>query len=504
MAKNIGLENFLVFGAPDIQSPEIRELLDCLESTWLGTGPRVARFEQDFAAYKGLAADHGAAVNSCTAASHVSMIAAGIGPGDEVITTPMTFCATVNAIIDAGATPVLAVVDPVTMNIDPDAVAASITPRTRAILPVHFAGRPCEMDALVALADRHGLRIIEDAAHAIETEYHGRRAGTFGDFGCFSFYVTKNFATGEGGMVAARYKADIHRIKALALRGMTKDAWHRYGDKGFRHYQVVEAGFEYNMMDLHAAIGIHQLQRVERGWERRREIWNRYQDAFAALPETRPADPEPNTQHAFRLYTLLIDEARCGMSRDAFLEAMTARGIGVPHLSLAEHPHYRERFGWRASYYAAELIGCQTVSLPLSPKLTNDNVARVIEAVRSTIKSGASASLVKSFGTTKSPKSTRYLTSDCTPIFPAARTTTDVLVGTPSVILSTNDRTVCGDALCSSPLRRRDPRPLRHLGELPAPYTYRGRATRSRTHIDQGIRSGVLPPARYRAARWGG
>lgn len=390
MARQTGLEGFLVFGAPDIQQEEIDEVTETLASGWLGTGPKVARFEQEFAAYKGLAADHVAAVNSCTAALHVSMIAAGIGPGDEVITTPMTFCATVNAIIHAGATPVLADVDPVTMNIDPDAVAASITPRTRAILPVHFAGRPCDMDALMALADRHGLRMIEDAAHAIETEYHGRKVGTFGDFGCFSFYVTKNVATGEGGMVTARDEADIHRIKTLALHGMTKDAWHRFGDKGFRHYQVVEAGFKYNMMDLQAAIGIHQLQRVEQGWQRRREIWNHYQEAFAALPVTRPADPEPNTRHGFHLYTLLIDEARSGMSRDAFMEAMTARriGVGVHYLSLAEHPYYRERFGWRtADYPAADRIGCQTVSLPLSPKLTDDDVERVVSAVEEALDS---------------------------------------------------------------------------------------------------------------------
>jgi dTDP-4-amino-4,6-dideoxygalactose transaminase len=384
MAKNIGLENFLVFGAPDIQSPEISEVLDCLESGWLGTGPKVARFERDFAAYKGLAADHVAAVNSCTAALHVSMIAAGIGPGDEVITTPMTFCATVNAIIHAGATPVLADVDPVTMNIHPDAVAASITTRTRAILPVHFAGRPCEMDALVALADRHGLRIIEDAAHAIETEYHGRKAGTFGDFGCFSFYVTKNVATGEGGMVTARDEADIHRIKTLALHGMTKDAWHRFGDKGFRHYQVVEAGFKFNMMDLQAAIGLHQLARVEVNWLRRREIWNTYQQAFADLPVGLPAEPADDTRHAYHLYALSIEKERAGISRDAMLDAMTEAqiGVGVHYMAIPEHPFYQSRFGWRPDEVPhASRIGRSTITLPLSPKLSDSEVDRICKTV---------------------------------------------------------------------------------------------------------------------------
>jgi dTDP-4-amino-4,6-dideoxygalactose transaminase len=172
------------------------------------------------------------------------MIAAGIGPGDEVITTPLTFCATVNAILHAGATPVLADIDPLTMNIDPARIEDCITPRARAILPVHFAGRPCEMDAIMGIAARHGLKVIEDCAHAIETEYHGLKAGTMGDFGCFSFYVTKNVVTGEGGMVLAQHEADIGRVKMLALHGMSKDAWHRFGDAGYKHYQVVECGFK--------------------------------------------------------------------------------------------------------------------------------------------------------------------------------------------------------------------------------------------------------------------
>lgn len=388
MTKQTGLEGFLVFGAPDIQQPEMDEVADTLASGWLGTGPKVARFERDFAAYKGLPANHVAAVNSCSAALHVSMIAAGLGPGDEVITTPMTFCATVNAIIHAGATPVLADIDPVTMNIDPEAVAARITPRTKAILPVHFAGRPCEMDALLDLAQRHRLRVIEDAAHAIETEYHGRKAGTFGDFGCFSFYVTKNVATGEGGMVTARHEEDIHRIKTLALHGMTKDAWHRFGDKGFRHYQVVEAGFKYNMMDLQAAIGLHQLARVEANWLRRQEIWNTYQDAFADLPVIRPAPPAPDTRHAYHLYTLLADEAACGIARDDLLDAMTAAriGVGVHYLAIPEHPFYQQSFGWCADDFPhATRVGRQTVTLPLSPKLKENQIQRVVEALKASL-----------------------------------------------------------------------------------------------------------------------
>ncbi|CRI66652.1 Spore coat polysaccharide biosynthesis protein spsC [Thiocapsa sp. KS1] len=388
MSKNTGLEDFLIFGAPDIQDAEIAEVVDSLESGWLGTGPKVARFERDFAAYKGLSENHVAAVNSCTAALHVSMIAAGIGPGDEVITTPMTFCATVNAIIHAGATPVLADVDPRTMNIDPAEVEARITPRTRAILPVHFAGRPCEMNELLEVADNHGLKVIEDAAHAIESEYHGRKTGTFGDFGCFSFYVTKNVATGEGGMVTARNEQDIHRIKTLALHGMTKDAWHRFSDKGFRHYQVVEAGFKYNMMDLQAAIGIHQLARIEHNWRRRQSIWEAYQKAFADLPVGLPLDPAPMTRHGYHLYTLMIDQAVCSYSRDDVLEAMTKHriGVGVHYLAIPEHQYYQHRYGWREEDWPnARRIGQQTLTLPLSPKLTDHDVDRVIDAVRSSL-----------------------------------------------------------------------------------------------------------------------
>jgi dTDP-4-amino-4,6-dideoxygalactose transaminase len=255
-------------------------------------------------------AAYAVAVNSCTAALHLSILAAGIKPGDEVITTAMTFCATVNAIIHAGGTPVIADVDPDTMNIDPRDVAARVTSKTKALLPVHFAGRPCDMDSLCGVADKHGLKMIEDCAHAIESEYKGRKTGTFGEFGCFSFYVTKNVITGEGGMVLARDEEDASRIKILALHGMTKDAWKRFSDEGYKHYQVVEAGFKYNMMDIQAAIGIHQLKRVEKNWKRRQEIWNRYNEALAQLPIGLPAPVEPETRHAYHLYTIMIDKIR--------------------------------------------------------------------------------------------------------------------------------------------------------------------------------------------------
>ena len=374
---------FLVFGAPAIEDAEIDEVVASMKSGWLGTGPKVARFETDFAKYKG--AKYTAAVNSGTAALHLSLLAAGLKSEDEVITTPLTFCATVNAIIHAGATPVLADIDSATMNIDHNEVEKKITSKTKAILPVHFAGRPCNMDALCAIAARYNLKIIEDCAHAIETEYKGRKAGTLGDFGCFSFYVTKNVVTGEGGMVVAKNEEDIARIKMLALHGMTKDAWRRFSDEGYKHYYVAECGFKYNMMDLQAAIGIHQLKRVETNWQRRQKIWQVYNDAFSDLPFGLPASVEPDTRHAYHLYTILIDKEKTGISRDEFLNAMTANniGVGVHYLSIPEHPYYQKTFGWKPEDYPdAMYIGRQTVSLPISAKLTDEDVGDVVEAVR--------------------------------------------------------------------------------------------------------------------------
>jgi dTDP-4-amino-4,6-dideoxygalactose transaminase len=274
------------------------------------------------------------------------------------------------------------------MNIDPSEIERRITPRTRAILPVHFAGRACDMDAICDIASRHDLVLIEDCAHAIETEYKGRKAGTFGDFGCFSFYATKNVTCGEGGMVISRRNEDMARVKILALHGMSKDAWKRFSDEGYKHYQVVECGYKYNMMDLQAAIGIHQLRRVTDGWSRREELWSSYQAAFRDSSLTLPAPVERDTRHAYHLYTVLVDTEACGVSRDSFLQYMTSLGIGVGvhYLSVAEHPYYHDRLGWNAEQWPnAMRIGRQTVSLPLSPSVSDKDANRVVEAVSYTL-----------------------------------------------------------------------------------------------------------------------
>jgi dTDP-4-amino-4,6-dideoxygalactose transaminase len=295
----------------------------------------------------------------------------------------LTFCSTVNAISHAGAQPVLADVDPVTMNVDPREIEVRITARTRAIIPVHLAGRPCDMEAVGLLAARHGLRVIEDCAHAIEAESAGRPAGTFGDFGCFSFYATKNVTTAEGGMVLARRPEELETIRMLASNGLGKDAWRRFEQNGYEPYSAVGLGFKFNMTDLQAAIGIHQLRRVMDNWRRRQAIWSRYLDALAGFPLILPGSAAPGMRHACHLFTVLIDESLAGITRDEFVTRMTGAGIGVGvhYLSLPEHPAYRERFGWRPEDWPVAMrLGRQTVSLPLGPGLTDHDVERVVGA----------------------------------------------------------------------------------------------------------------------------
>jgi dTDP-4-amino-4,6-dideoxygalactose transaminase len=376
-------KNYLVFGQPLIEQPEIDEVLACMKSAWLGTGPKAAEFEKRVAAYKGV--PYAVGLNSCTAGLHLACVVLGLQPGDEVITTPMTFCATVNAIVHAGATPVLADVDPATMNLDPVQVRKKVTKKTKALLPVHFAGRSCDMDALMAIAREHDLKVIEDCAHAIETEYHGQKAGTIGDLGCFSFYSTKNIVTGEGGMVLTRDERLARRVKMMGLHGMSADAWKRFTDDGYKHYDVEEVGFKYNMMDLQAAIGLHQITRIEQYWQRRLQIWTRYMLEFADLPLGLPAPLPTDERHALHLFTLQIDKARCGVSRDEMLMALHKLniGTGVHYRAIPGMSVYQRRFGWQPNDCPNALhIGERTLSLPLTAKLTDDDVADVIAAVR--------------------------------------------------------------------------------------------------------------------------
>jgi dTDP-4-amino-4,6-dideoxygalactose transaminase len=375
-------KKFLVFGAPQVTDAEISEVVDTLRSGWLGTGPKVARFEEMFRQYIGV--EYAMAVNSCTAGLHLSMIVAGLGPGDEVITTPMTFCATVNSIVHTGATPVLVDCDRQTQLIEPQRIEDAITPRTRAIVPVHLCGRPCNMNAIMDIARRHNLLVLEDAAHAIETVYKGQKVGTIGHLTTFSFYVTKNVVTGEGGMVTTNIAEFADKIKMYGLHGMSRDAWKRFSDEGYKHYQVVFPGFKYNMMDLQAAIGLHQLARVEENLRRRNEIWQLYNQAFADLPVDLPAPDEPDTVHGRHLYTLMVDEMRAGINRDQFMWRLQEMniGTGVHYVGVHLHPYYCDRFGYKHEDFPnATWLSERTVSLPLSPALSDSDVESVIDAV---------------------------------------------------------------------------------------------------------------------------
>jgi dTDP-4-amino-4,6-dideoxygalactose transaminase len=379
-------KEFLVFGSPAIGPEEINEVLDTIRSGWLGTGPKTHRFEKEFAGY--LNVKHCAAVSSCTAALHLSMLAAGLSHGDEVIVPTLTFCATANAVIHAGATPVFADVDGDTVTLDPADVERKITPRTRALLPVHLYGRPADMDALRALAVKHNLILIDDAAHAIETRYKGKSMGQLGDITCFSFYITKNMTTVEGGMIATAREEWADRIKILALHGMSKDAWSRFSDAGYKHYEVVAAGFKYNMTDLQASFGLHQLRRLETNLTRRERIWERYDSAFKGLPLILPPEAAPFTRHARHLYTVRVTPDS-PLDRDELMAALFKRniGTGVHYSALHLHRYYRERFGYKEGDFPhAEEIGASTLSLPLSVSLTDDDVQDVIAAVKECLK----------------------------------------------------------------------------------------------------------------------
>lgn len=380
-------DNYIVFGAPNIGEEEINEVVATMKSGWIGTGPKVVHFEEIVGEYVG--AKYAVALNSCTAGMHLSLLAAGIGPGDEVITTPLSFCATANVIIHAGATPVFADVEHSSMNIDPKKIEAAITPKTKAIIPVHMAGRPCDMDAIMAIAKKHNLFVIEDAAHALGAEYKGRKIGSIADATCFSFYVTKNVVTGEGGMVTTNNKELADTIKVYGLHGMSHDAWKRYGDEGYKHYDVVFPGYKYNMMDLQAAIGIHQMEKFGAMQERRKIIWQKYLEAFKDLPVTLPAETPPDQKHALHLFTLIIDAEKAGIERDIFMQELDKRGIGsgVHFTPIHLLKYYRERFEYTlGSYPNAEFIGERTVSIPFSAKLTDAEVNRIIHAVRDILK----------------------------------------------------------------------------------------------------------------------
>ncbi len=374
---------FLVFGKPQIRQQEILEVTDSLKIGWLSTGPKVGKFENLVRDYTD--AKYAIALNSCTAGLHLCLIACGIGPGDEVITTPMTFAATANVIEHVGAKPVFADIGLPSMNIDPKEIEKKITKRTKAIIPVHMSGRPCRMDEIIKIAKKYDLKVIEDAAHAFGAEFKGEKIGNISDFTVFSFYATKNLVTGEGGMVTTNNKKYEELIKVYSLHGLSSDAWKRYSDEGFKHYLVQVPGYKYNMMDLQAAIGIHQFNRFEENQKRRKKIWNFYNNSFKDLPITTPADPDPDTKHAYHLYTILLDLKKLKANREVIQAALHAEniGIGIHFISLHNHPFYKDKYGYKEQDFPnSQYISDRTISLPISAALTEQDAYDVVKAVK--------------------------------------------------------------------------------------------------------------------------
>jgi dTDP-4-amino-4,6-dideoxygalactose transaminase len=373
--------DFLVFGSPLIEDDAIAEVVDSLRSGWIGTGPKVQRFEAMLTDYVG--APHVRCVSSCTAALTLLLEALSVGPGDEVLVPAMTFAASANAIEHVGATPVFVDSADETGLIDLDLAEEAITDRTRALLPVHLAGRPLDMDRLNALRDRHGLLVIEDAAHALGAEWDGRRIGAHGNPTAFSFYVTKNITTIEGGAAAVEDRELASAVERLALHGLSAGAWQRFSDRGFRHYEVVRPGFKHNMTDVQAALGLHQLPKLDEWIDLRAERWARYDELLEALPLTTPRPPDPRTRHARHLYTVLLDDD-LPLDRDELLDTLTANriGAGVHYRGVHLHPYYRERYGIDpAELPVATDISRRTLSLPLSPKVTPADQEDVVTAL---------------------------------------------------------------------------------------------------------------------------
>ena len=376
-------EEFLPFSRPSISREAIEEVVACLESGWITTGPRVKKFEEELRRY--FNAPHALALSSATAGLHLALAALELKPGDEVITTPMTFAATLNTIVLTGGKPVLVDVEPDTYNMDMTRLAQAITKRTRAIIPVHFAGLPVDLDPMYELANKHGLRVIEDAAHAIGTEYKGKRIGAFGDTQVFSFHPNKNITTGEGGCVVTRDDVLAEKIALLRFHGMDREAWNRFGKTGSPHYEIIIPGYKYNMMDLQAALGLHQLPALDGFIRRRTELALRYQEKLADWPQwTRPGTARYSHRHAWHLYAPLINPPAAGMDRDAFMAGMKERniGTGLHYRAVHLYPYYREHFGFKAGDFPnAESIGSRIVSLPLFPGMRDADQDRVIAAM---------------------------------------------------------------------------------------------------------------------------
>jgi UDP-4-amino-4,6-dideoxy-N-acetyl-beta-L-altrosamine transaminase len=391
--------NFLPFSLPLIENDEIEEVVETLRSGWITTGPKVKLFEREFAEYIGC--KHAIAVNSCTAALHLALEAIGIGEGDEIITSPMTFAATGEVIRYFKARPVFVDVDSTTMNLDVELLENIVKERwksgdgkrLKAIIPVHYAGYPCDMDAIMSLASRYDLRIVEDAAHAFPTSYKRKMIGTLGDITCFSFYATKNITTGEGGMITTENEEYADRMRIMSLHGISKDAWKRYTAEGSWYYEIIAPGYKYNLTDIAAGLGIAQLKKADAFLKRRMQIAERYREAFQELDELDLPlvyEGKEGTTHSWHLYVIRLNLHQLKIDRNKFIDELRRKGIGtsVHFIPLHIHPYYRETYGYQSGDFPVAYKTYQRIiSLPIYARMTDDDVERVIESVTDIVKS---------------------------------------------------------------------------------------------------------------------
>jgi dTDP-4-amino-4,6-dideoxygalactose transaminase len=382
-------KKFIAFGKPSIGNQELNYSNKVMKGGWIGTGPVTQKFEKNFSTYK--KAKFALSVNSCTAALHLSLISLGLKVGDEVITTPLTFCSTINSIIISGCKPILTDIRKDSLNIDENFIEKKITKKTKAILLVHFAGLPCNMSRIMKIANKYKLKVIEDCAHAIETEYYGKKAGTFGDVGCFSFYANKNITTGEGGMIICKSKIFAEKIKILRLHGMSKDAWKRYLPdavpitKKNTHYDVKYTGYKYNMTDLQASMGVCQLKKIDAMWKKRNKLYKKYLKELRGLPIFVQNASDYKFKHALHLFVIIIDKTKTNKSRDSLINFLFKKKIGsaVHYRSVTEMTNYKKLFNWNNNSFPNSFyVGQNTVSLPLYPDLTNKEQNYIISQVK--------------------------------------------------------------------------------------------------------------------------
>ena len=378
------MRKFITFGKPCYDKNDIKLVNEILKSKWIGTGKKTLEFENNFSNYKNV--KYSLALNSCTAALHLSLLSLNIKKGDEVITTPLTFCSTINSILHVGAIPVLADIDENTLNIDPKKILKKINKKTKAIIVVHFAGLSCDMDEILKISKKHSIKVIEDCAHAIETKYKNKQAGTLGDTGCFSFYSTKNITTSEGGMLTTKNKKLADRVKKLRLHGLSRDAWKRYSNVGkYKTYDIFEPGFKYNLTNMNAALGINQLKKINFLWKKRKKIWDFYNSNLSDLPIKLPPKIPKGYKHAYHLYTIIIDKSKTNKSREEAINYLQKNriGIGIHYNSIQSFKYYKNKVKFsNAELKVSDLICKNIFSIPIYPDLKKKDQIYVIKKIK--------------------------------------------------------------------------------------------------------------------------